>query len=296
METIPHHRTQNVLIPITHQLSAPNVHEITIFDDAIRSVDGLIAIFIENINHIHCHSAAIQAFRSLIKVLAFVQKLHHLHSSMGEDSSYSSSYNRTLSLMKRKIFHTILSLRTNRWAQLGVVNNHITTHESSTDECVRFSPYILIREVLITSTQSSPPVSPQRQQQQQQQQQSVLETNSNSPIMNTSSTSSSSSSSSFHGAFIEALKLVIDSIQCEKDWSVLHLIFVELPKTLKHKGLILAATSSTNSSNHSTPSSSMTHLCIKNESIPDLMVNALCKFVSLIFWYKNSVGNSNLRI
>ncbi|XP_075678387.1 TSC complex subunit tuberin isoform X3 [Dermatophagoides pteronyssinus] len=310
IETVSlNHRSQNNIGPIiTHQLSAPNnVNEINnIFDDAIRSVDGLIIIFIENINHIQCHMAAIQSFRSLIKILAFVQKLHYLHSFSGEMDSLSSTsslYNRTLSLIKRKIFHTILSLRTNRWAQLGVVVDNISTttttttnhhhyhnHDTSNQdlESIRFSPYILIREIMIVSNQqSSPPISPQRQQTSTV----VNETNSNSPIINTSSPLSSSSTTTtttssttllFHGAFIDALKLIIETIQCEKDWSVLHLIFIELPKTLKHKGLILAANASTNSSNHSTPSSSMTHLSIKTESIPDLMVNALCTFIDFV--------------
>lgn len=273
-----------------HQHSAPITNELSIYDDAVQSVNGLIIIFTENITHIHCHLAAVNAFRSMVKVLTNIQKFHSSDDS--HLSNINSSYTRTLSLIKRKLFHTVLSLRTNTWAQLGVVDNtHVPDSGLSSSfnrsgivkEIVRFTPYILVRDVTLSAhcgssvlsqnnnnninnnNNNSPPTSPQHQVNVQQPNIGI-----NSPIANTSSL--------FYGAFIEALKTVIDSIQNEKDWSVLYLIFSELPKTLKHKGLILAATSS--SSTHSTPSSSMTHLN-QTESIPDLIVNALCNFVRL---------------
>lgn len=306
LETTSQQRLQHIG-PITHQHSAPITNELSIFDDAVQSVNGLKIIFTENITHIHCHLAAVNAFRFMVKVLVNIQKFHSSDDS--HSSNTNSSYTRTLSLIKRKLFHTVLSLRTNTWAQLGVVDTHVPdsglsssfTRSGVTKEIVRFTPYILVRDVTLSSTHcgssilsqntnnnsnsnnnsnnnNSPPTSPQHQVNVQQPNAGI-----NSPIANTSSL--------FYGAFIEALKTVIDAIQNEKDWSVLYLIFSELPKTLKHKGLILAATSS--SSTHSTPSSSMTHLN-QTESIPDLIVNALCNFVryfifqSICFIYINS--------
>lgn len=154
----------------------------------------------------------------------------------------------------------ILSIRTNTFGQVGVIKELHNVNSAfqplpNSDEMAEFSPYILIQSAYSGQCRS-PPASPEQSGLQRQQ-------------------STSNIFSTFQQTFIEALKLLIDCIEYETDWSVLQIVFVELPKLLKHKALIVTngAFSTTTS-----PSSSLNHLNF-SDSIPDSLVKVLCKFV-----------------
>lgn len=275
---------------VTHQLSAPNQSDHSP-SDPVQSINGLIVIFREKLDHPTCYAQAINAFNLVIRFYSQFLKVHPTHEL--DLHSHVQMRTKTVILLKQKvyfsvfpwalslllvhsiqIFEMILSLRSNSMGQLGVVipnPQQQTTYSAaqlnrslSYEEVIKFTSFI----VLCDSRQISPPTSPLQSQLCLQQ----------PTLPQRQPLQGSTVSSSFQTALYEALIHVLDCIRMETEWSVLELVFDKLAKMLKNKGLILSLGKYPSASS---PTPSLVHL--KTEpSFPDLVVNVLDKFVSFL--------------
>ncbi|KAI2800138.1 Tuberous sclerosis 2-like protein [Blomia tropicalis] len=248
---------------IMHQHSAPNHSDQSQHCDPIKTINGLIIIFQEKLDHPNCHSVAVHAFTLVIKFYS-----HFLNSSTTPYSYANTPKNVQLIIrIKYLIFNLILSMRSNSLGQLGVIvdqpqSEHFNSPASPfprtiNNEIIKFTPFI----AFCLRGQVSPPTSPE---------QSILSTPYHLQKQ------SSTVSEGFQNCLIDALKFTIDNIRTETEWKILELIFEKLAKMLKNKGLILALGKQTiNVSSNSVDFT--TEL-----SFPDLVIQVLDKFIDTL--------------